>query len=177
MKFDWKVKAIVAVVALAAAVFVGKIILDYHDEALLLRAELSQLKAQQNTIKQETKQKVEEKKVPFEQARKNPSTMGDVIAHEVPFGIEQIPNQVPDADAPPEIRIAASETPEFLAYVERCSICEIELAGAKKEIANLEEQNKKLEKLKNRHWYQSPKLWFTVGAVGTAVAIEALDND
>lgn len=150
-------RIIVGCLVLAAIILAFKLWIDAHDERIRLHAEIAALKEQDKRDQAEGKAKEAAQNAKAEAARKNPAAMGDFIASQVPFKIEQIPNQVPGEISPPEIHIASAETPKFLEYANRCSVCEIKLATAEKRIANLEEQNRKLEKV------GKPGFWRRVG--------------
>jgi cell division protein FtsB len=150
-------RIIVGCAVLAVAVLGFFLWLDAHDERIRLEAKVAQLETQREADKAETETLKKAKQATFRQARENPGTMIDVIAHEVPFQIEALPGQQPDAMTPPDIKIASPEVPKLLDYTEKCSVCTIELAGAKKEIANLEEQNRELKNA------GKPGFWKRVG--------------
>jgi hypothetical protein len=172
MKY-WREVAVVAALALAVLCF--KAWLENHDAVLLAKAERIQLVQERDQIKAERDAKVEE----IEKLRKEvrePEVIVREIPKYLPFHVETQPSSRPNPDgsmAAPQITIQGDNLIGLWDFTQKCRECEVKLASRETEVKNLEGQIKSLEKLKNRPWWKSPKLWFTVGVIGGAAAVGA----
>jgi hypothetical protein len=170
MKY-WREVAVVVALILAGLCF--KAWLENHDAALLAKAERIQLVQERDQIKAERDAKVEE----IEKLRKEvrePEVIVREIPKYLPFHVESTPSTVIDGEmAAPQITIQGANLVGLWDFTQKCRECEVKLTSREEEVKNLEGQIKSLEKLKNRPWYKSPKLWFTVGVIGGAAAAGA----
>lgn len=176
----WKVYAaaagsVVVVLAIAATLFA--VWLRSHDrevaEQAVVKAETQRLREERDSLRQQLAEALK----PIEEDRKitQPVQIIERIVQQpsvLPYRVDTSP-----PDAPPQITITGTEIPKFWQANNDCRECQVRLASRDKEVANLERQVTTLERRTRRHWYQSPKLWFTIGAIGGGYAAHKLGGD